>query len=548
MNETFLSNFGFSSLENGRSPRALLSVHPAPYVLAIVLVLSTTYAWATSNPSLKKLPYVNPSNLFSNAQAKREYRYSAKTILQKARKQYPNQPYRMTTEYGEVVMLQSEWFNEIRNLPGLSFFGTFSQERICEIPGFEPLAALGSSGKLVQIIARKQLTKLLAQVTAPLSEEIAHAVTINLGQSTGQRPIIIHNFHRTKLIFEEWREITIAHALLDITARMSSRIFLGEELARDEEWLRITKNYTVDAVGAVIVLSKYPVNLRPYIGWLFPECRRVKDYYKRTRNVINPILKKRQDMKQAALAAGQPAPVFNDALEWIEQESKELNSGYDAVIFQLILSTVAISTTADLLQSVLVDLIQHPESMQAVRHEIVHVLGQEGWKKSSLYNLKLLDSVIKETQRIRPLFTAMRRAVEADTVLSDGTVVKKGSRVHIDTHRMEDPEVYENPEVWKGDRFLELRSQPGKEHLAQLVTTSVDHFGFGHGEHACPGRFFAANEIKITLCHLLMKYDWELAPETDTNAVRIGFSQRANAATKVLYRKRQTAELDVDLI
>ncbi|RYC64289.1 hypothetical protein CHU98_g1916 [Xylaria longipes] len=529
MNETLLFKFGLSSLEDGWSPRALLSAHPIPYVLAIILVFSTTYAWATSNPTLKKLPYVNPSNFFSNAQAKQVYRSSANTVLQKARKQYPNQPYRMTTEYGQVVMLQSEWFHDIRNNPGLSFLGTFAQERICEVPGFEPLAAFGHDGQLVQIIARKQLTKLLSQVTAPLSEEISLAVNINLGETT------------------DWREIHINPVVLDITARMSSRVFLGEELARDEEWLRITKNYTVDVLDAIIILSRYPVNLRPYIGWLFPECKRVEDYYKRTRKVIDPILKKRRDMKKAALAAGEPAPVFNDCLEWIEQESKDLNSEYDVVKFQLILSTVAIGTTTDLLHSVIIDLIQHPETMQAVRDEIVHVLGQEGWKKTSIYNLKLLDSVIKETQRIKPFFSALRRAVDADVKLSDGTVVKKGSRIHIDTHRMIDPEVYENPEVWKGDRFLELRSQPGKEHLAQLVTTSVDHMGFGHGEHACPGRFFAANEVKIALCHLLMKYDWELAPGTDTHNMFHGFNQRANLATKVLYRKREM-ELDIDSI
>ncbi|TGJ81506.1 hypothetical protein E0Z10_g7264 [Xylaria hypoxylon] len=455
----------------------------------------------------------------------------------------------MTTDYGEVVMIQSEWFDDIRNNPHLSFLGTVAQvyildrhnalihwlmevvvlqERICEVPGFEPLAALGEDGELVKIIARKQLTKLLNQVTAPLSDEIALAVSLNMGESA------------------EWREIEIMPALRDITARMSSRVFVGEELARNEDWLQITTNYTVDAFVAINLLSVYPVNLRPYIGWLFPECRRMRNYYKRTREMIDPVMKKRDSMKQAALAAGQPAPVYNDALEWIVQESKEHNYGYDTATFQLIVSTVAINTTTDLLQSVLADLIRHPEAMQAVRDEIVHILKVDGWKKSSLYNMKLLDSALKETQRINPVFTAMRRSVEADTVLPDGTVVKKGSRIHIDTHRMVDPEVYENPEEWKGDRFSNMRSQSGKEHLAQLVTTSVDHFGFGHGNHACPGRFFAANELKIALCHLLIKYDWELAPGTPSDMFRLGFSQRANSHTKVLCRRRETVELDID--
>lgn len=30
------------------------------------------------------------------------------------------------------------------------------------------------------------------------------------------------------------------------------------------------------------------------------------------------------------------------------------------------------------------------------------------------------------------------------------------------------------------------------------------------GRQACPGRFFAVHHIKISLCHMLLKYDWRL--------------------------------------
>ncbi|KAI1422558.1 cytochrome P450 monooxygenase [Xylaria sp. FL1777] len=524
MNETSVFTFDFPSMGG------LMTVHSLPYLIGIALVTLTSYAWTTFNYSLKKLPYVNRANFFSNAQAKYDFRRSANTLLENARKLYPNRPYRMTTDYGEVVMLQSETLDEIRNDPHLSFFGTFAQERICEVPGFEPLAALGEDGALVLSIARNQLTKMLNQVTAPLSEETALAVSLALGEST------------------EWREMVITPALRDITVRISSRVFLGTELCRNEDWLYIMSNYTVDAFKAITILTNYTTNIRPYIGWLFPESRRVRTYYKRAKELIEPVMKKRENLKRAALANGEPEPVFNDALEWIIQESKALKTGYDVATFQLIISVVATNTTTDLLQLTLTDLIQHPETLQAVRNEIVQVLKADGWKKTSLYNMKLLDSVIKESQRINPAFSAMRRSVDADTTLSDGTVLKKGSRVHIDTHRMLDPEVYENPGEWKGSRFAELRTQPGKEHLAQLVATSVDHFGFGHGRHACPGRFFAANELKIALCHLLMKYDWELAPGTIPDVTRIGFTQKPSTAVKVLCRKREVVEFDIDSI
>lgn len=46
--------------------------------------------------------------------------------------------------------------------------------------------------------------------------------------------------------------------------------------------------------------------------------------------------------------------------------------------------------------------------------------------------------------------------------------------------------------------------------------------GFGFGRHSCPGRFFAANEVKIALCHILLKYDFKLAEAERPEHERVG--------------------------
>jgi cytochrome P450 len=33
------------------------------------------------------------------------------------------------------------------------------------------------------------------------------------------------------------------------------------------------------------------------------------------------------------------------------------------------------------------------------------------------------------------------------------------------------------------------------------------YFQFGYGRHACPGRFFAANEIKMMVANFVLAYD-----------------------------------------
>lgn len=112
--------------------------------------------------------------------------------------------------------------------------------------------------------------------------------------------------------------------------------------------------------------------------------------------------------------------------------------------------------------------------------------------------------------------------------------------------RMGDPELHKDPEKWDPYRFLRMREQAETETEALLVTTSPNHLAFGHGKHACPGRFFAATEIKIIICHLLIKYEWELAPGTDTKPMALGFTNGVSPTAHILIRKRKAMEVDID--
>jgi len=69
---------------------------------------------------------------------------------------------------------------------------------------------------------------------------------------------------------------------------------------------------------------------------------------------------------------------------------------------------------------------------------------------------------------------------------------------------------------------------------------------FGYGEHACPGRFFASNEIKIALIHLLLKYDWKGIGSRDQDFMRFEASVISSSTVKVSIRRRKE-EVDIDL-
>jgi len=132
----------------------------------------------------------------------------------------------------------------------------------------------------------------------------------------------------------------------------------------------------------------------------------------------------------------------------------------------------------------------------------------------------------------------MRRVALENVELPDGTIIPKHSTLGVSSHSMRDSSVYENPEEWDGYRFYNMREIPGKENMAQLVSTSPAHLGFGHGKHACPGRFFAANEIKIIILQILDKYDFRVHKGARTEHMLYGFNINANPFVEMEIRRR----------
>lgn len=153
---------------------------------------------------------------------------------------------------------------------------------------------------------------------------------------------------------------------------------------------------------AATELRLYPRLSRKLVHRFLPNCKKLRGQFAEARRVITSVIEERRRLKRALRASGQPIPAFNDAIDWAEDEAETEGVTYDEAKFQLALSVAAIHTTIDLLEQVILDLAQHPDVFLSLREEIVSCLHNQGWKKISLYNMKLLDSVVRESQRIKP--------------------------------------------------------------------------------------------------------------------------------------------------
>jgi cytochrome P450 len=190
-------------------------------------------------------------------------------------------------------------------------------------------------------------------------------------------------------------------------ARLSSRIFLGEELCRNEEWLKITVGYTVDLMRAAEQLRQVPGPFRRLVHWFLPEAKGLRAEVRRAGEIIRPVLEKRRREKELHRAQGKPPVEHYDAIEWFEQIALDKGRSYDPEIVQLFLSTVAIHTTSDLLTVTMLDIARNPDIVEPLRDEIRSVVKNGQLMKKGLNEMKLMDSVIKESLRMKPIGIGM---------------------------------------------------------------------------------------------------------------------------------------------
>ncbi|KAM3454390.1 hypothetical protein MY3296_003073 [Beauveria thailandica] len=515
---------------------------PVPIIIASVLAAVIAVVFRLSTAS--KLPTLNPKGTFeiSDRKIKANFQKNAARLLREWFGNNPSKPVVINGDLGPITVLPRSMTDEIRNDPRLSFDEAVMEVRALLLTprgitnidfqsshsylrGFEPYN-LSDSHHLTKAIVRKDLTKQLAKVTGPLAEETSLALSDILTDST------------------EWHEANVRQTVLHLVARISARVFLGEELCRNADWLRVTKEYTVESFKAAEELRQWPYLLRPIVNRFLSSCLSTQAMLKEARAIMNPILKKRYAARDAATSAGMPYAESNDAMDWFASADPERL--HDAVNFQMGMSLAAIHTTTDLLSETLLRIAKNPDIIPALREEIVSVYRSDGWEKTALYKMKLLDSTIKETQRMKPISQiSMVRVVKDNLTLQDGTHFKKGEKLGVTSTHFREASIYESPEEWDPYRFVRMRDDPAKQNMAHLVSTTPEHNAFGHGLHACPGRFFAANEIKVALLGILIKYDFELPDNVDPRVYESGLSLVSDPTVSLRFRRRE-AEIDLD--
>ncbi|GAP84027.2 putative cytochrome P450 [Rosellinia necatrix] len=372
---------------------------------------------------------------------------------------------------------------------------------------------------------------------------------------------------------EDWTPFKVQPFMVRAVSRLSGRAFVGSALSRSEEWMSVSVNFAITAFIAVTKLQFFPPWMRPAAQYLVPELKAIRRDLARAQAMLEPLIEERLE-SAGSLDPGRP----DDFIQWFSDSlpEEEKRDYFIQAKMQLLLSASSIHTTSNLTTDCIYDLAVHQDMQEILREEAAEVFeDEESWgRKDSIAKLKKMDSFVKESQRLSGNVTSFIRKVMKPIDLSDGTHLPPGTSLLTPLAGIShDERYYPEPEVFDGLRFWKLRQQqqspsptrpsspsrspsstPSKSSGAsapppppppaagkyQLTSIGDANQNFGLGKHACPGRFFAAQEIKLILAYLLLRYDLRLRDgEPRPRPVVFMMTKSPSQTAEVLFRRRQ---------
>lgn len=253
-------------------------------------------------------------------------------------------------------------------------------------------------------VISRDLTRQMGRLLPALTEEVERSFEGSFGVEAG-----------------EWREVELYEAVELAARRGVNRVFVGEELCRDERVLKrlLSAGIAFSLCGAVIrslVPSFLKSVLAPIAGLPF--------FYQRWRvkRLLLPTITQRMAAERTACEKASPTTDKpNDALQWI------ISSAYnpktqtfaltpsDIAGKTLLLNFFALFTTSITAGTILLDILTytppHPPTphspadlLHHLRTEAAHILPLLPTDPTAVRRLRKLDSAVRETLRFHPMF------------------------------------------------------------------------------------------------------------------------------------------------
>ncbi|WMV48399.1 hypothetical protein MTR67_041784 [Solanum verrucosum] len=149
-------------------------------------------------------------------------------------------------------------------------------------------------------------------------------------------------------------------------------------------------------------------------------------------------------------------------------------------------------------------LISKPNAMKKVQAEIREMVGKKSVvNEEDIQNLPYFKAVIKETFRLFPPNPLLIARETMQNSILEGYEIKPKTIVHVNVWAIaRDPEIWENPEEFIPERFLNSD--------IDIKGQNFELIPFGAGRRGCPAMALGVATVELVLSNLLYAFDWEL--------------------------------------
>ncbi|KAF2179247.1 putative cytochrome P450 monooxygenase [Zopfia rhizophila CBS 207.26] len=316
---------------------------------------------------------------------------------------------------------------------------------------------------------------------------------------------------------KEWKAFTAAQLSQKIMHRVTSRILIGTELCRDENYLRssTTLNNSVFING--LVMTMLPLGPLRRLGCHFFSFLHRRNIRNAMKDILPVVTKRFEEFQNQDKDSLEALDAIQWSLEFSAGNKKEHNPEWIAL--SLLHNLWAGSAApAGLVTQMIFQTLLEPQYLDPLRSEAVKAIGTYGWTDKALSSMPLIDSFIRELNRLYPTgaVTCARTVMDKTFQFHDGFQLPRGSRIAIPALAIHtDPDNFPDPMKFDGFRFAKMNTaeKSGEETEAKwgASTVSETNLAFGFGKHSCTGRFYAVRKAKLIFSKLIMQYDlkWE---------------------------------------
>ncbi|KAK3215156.1 hypothetical protein GRF29_19g2392484 [Pseudopithomyces chartarum] len=502
----------------------LLGIGHSAQTVAIATVFFLGFFLFTKvnfNAQLRKLPAIGAGK---GETYRKRFLEQGKAMYEDGYKKFKDSAFRITAYGEEQVIIGPRFLPELRKLPD----SVLSFPKAVELALETKYTKVETEEPLLTHSIKADLTPALARLNPIIFDEVERA------------------FHDEMPDCKDWTAVNVWSKIAAMVAKISGRLFVGPELCHDEKYLEMAVNYALQLNTAQEDIKKLRPIFKPWTAPRLESVKKLHEARKQLEEFLAPIIQSRRDAKDHDPNWIEP----DDMLSWLMKRQEEIGdtSTKRAAAMQLGLNFAAILTTTLTTTNILYTLAVSPDDVAMLREEVQKTLVEHGGTLTSraLQQMLKLDSYMKECMRFYPPgYTTFTRRVLKSFTLSNGQTIPAGVIIETPSHAVyQDPELYPGPN--SSDTFDSLRSyklrQAGgaTEHARnQFVTTNEQNLMFGYGRHACPGRFFAANEIKMILSRFLLNYEFKNEDGSDERyaQIELGKVSAPNAEKSLLFRR-----------